>query len=110
MMELIEGIRGKVRQRRYELSRHAVDQSIVRSISVEEMEEALLAESEVIEDYPEDERGPSCLVLGYTAAGRPLHFQVSYPTRPVLKVITVYEPDTALWVRHRRRKSCEESR
>lgn len=104
-MSLIEGIRDSVRRRRYELSKHAVDQSIVRDIAVSEMEEALLIASEVIEDYPDDERGPSCLVLGFTRAGRALHFQVSHPSRPVLKVITLYEPDPDLWIDFRRRRS-----
>ena len=100
----LQVIRDKVRRRRYELSRHAVDQSILRGISVAEVEEALLSRSEVIEDYPDDKRGPTCLILGMTNAGRPLHIQISYPSRPVLKIVTLYEPDSALWIDFRRRK------
>jgi len=102
-MSLIADIRDKVRRRHYELSKHAVDQSIIRDIRVSEMEEAVLR-GEVIEDYPDDERGPSCLVLGFTRSGRALHIQVSYPSRPVLKVITLYEPDPELWTDSRHRK------
>ena len=58
-----------------------------------EVEEAIASRSEVIEDYPNDKYGPSCLVLGYTKAGRPLHVQCSYPSRPLVKIITLYEPD-----------------
>jgi hypothetical protein len=100
----LQAIRDKVRRRRYEFSRHAVDQSILRDISVAEVEEALLSRSEVIEDYPDDKRGPTCLILGMTNAGRPLHMQVSYPSRPVLKIVTLYEPDSALWIDFRQRK------
>jgi len=103
----LQAIRDKVRRRRYEFSRHAVDQSILRDIRVAEVEEALRDRSEVIEDYPDDKRGPTCLILGFTNAGRPLHIQVSYADRPLLKIITLYEPDSNHWIDLRRRKdSC----
>jgi len=103
-MELLDDIRQKVRRRQYEFSKHAVDQSIVRDISVPEFEEAMQNRSEVIEDYPEDKYGPSCLILGFTSAGRPLHMQCSYPSRPLVKVVTLYEPNPEQWVDLRTRK------
>ena len=60
--------------------------------------------SNVIEDYLEDKYGPSCLILGFTSAGRPLHVQCSYPTRPLVKIVTVYEPDPDLWIDLKTRK------
>lgn len=75
-----------------------MDQTIVRDISVAELEQALSNRSEVIEDYPEDKYGPSCLILGFTSVGRPLHVQCSDPARPLIKIITVYEPDAELWI------------
>jgi len=68
------------------------------------MEEAISGGGEIIEDYPEDKYGPSCLILGLTKTGRPLHIQCSYPSRPLIKVITLYEPDPDLWVDFRVRK------
>jgi hypothetical protein len=103
-MGLIDEIRVKVKKRLYEYSKHAVDQSIIRDISLRELEEAIAGRSEVIEDYPEDKYGPSCLILGYTRAGRPLHIQCSYPSRPLIKIITLYEPDPDLWIDFRIRK------
>ena len=97
-MDMLLEIRGKVRRRQYEFSRHAVDQSIIRNIAVAELEEAISGRSEIIEDYPDDKYGPSCLVLGFTKAGRPLHVQCSYPSRLLIKIITVYEPDPDLWM------------
>jgi hypothetical protein len=102
---MIPEIQGKLRARRYELSRHAVDQSIKRGIGVSELEEAVLGTCEIIEDYPDDKYGPSCLILGFTKAIRPLHVLVSYPSRPLLKIITLYEPDPAEWIDHRVRKT-----
>jgi Domain of unknown function (DUF4258) len=103
-MALIDEIRLKFKERHYEFSKHAVDQSIIRDISVAEVEDAIASQSEVIEDYPEDKYGPSCLILGYTKASRPLHIQCSYARRPLIKIITLYEPDAGLWVDFRIRK------
>ena len=102
-MTLIEEIRLKFVRERFEFSKHAVDQTILRSITVQEIREAM-SKGEVIEDYPDDKYGPSCLILGLTKQGRPIHIQCSYPTRSVIKVITVYEPDSEQWIEFRKRK------
>ena len=104
-MELLDDIRVKIAARQYEFSKHAVDQTIVRGINVAELEEAISSRSEVIEDYPDDKYGPSCLILGFTRGGRPLHIQCSYPSRPLIKIVTVYEPDPDLWIDLRIRKT-----
>lgn len=84
---MIEQIRAKIQAGEFEFSKHAVDQSIARQISVQELREAII-NSEIIEDYPNDKYGPSCLVLGRTQAGRSLHLQCSYPSRLLVKIIT----------------------
>jgi len=104
-MAFLDEIQAKILRRQYEFSKHAVDQSIIRDISVTEVEEGIASSAEVIEDYPEDKYGPSCLILGFTKAGRPLHVQCSYPSRPLIKIITVYDPDPNLWVDFRIRKA-----
>lgn len=104
-MALLDDIRDKIASRQYEYSKHAVDQTILRTISVSELEEAISNQSEVIEDYPEDKYGPSCLILGFTRGNRPLHVQCSYPSRPLIKIVTVYEPDPDLWTNLRIRQT-----
>jgi hypothetical protein len=104
-MALLDDIRVKIARRQYEFSKHAVDQTIIRDVSVAELEQAISNRSQVIEDYPDDKYGPSCLVLGFTAAGRALHIQCSYPTRPLVRIITVYEPDPDGWIEFRIRKT-----
>lgn len=94
---MIEEIREKIEAGLYEFSKHAVDQSILRHITVQEIRESVEC-AEIIEDYPNDKYGPSCLILGYTQAQRPLHIQCSYPSRPLIKIITLYEPDPNLWL------------
>jgi hypothetical protein len=103
-MRMIEEIRRKVESGAFEFSRHAVDQTLKRRISLSEIRQAI-ANAEVIEEYPNDKYGPSCLLIGFTAHNRPLHVQCSYPSRPILKIITVYEPNPALWDEFRVRKS-----
>lgn len=104
-MDVLQGIRDKILHRQYEFSKHAVDQSIIRDISVAEVEQAMGDRSEVREDYPDDKYGPSCLILGFTRVGRPLHVQCSYPSRPLLKIVTLYEPDPERWTDSRVRKT-----
>lgn len=102
-MALIQGIREKVATGAFEFSQHATDQSLLRHISVQEIREAI-AVGAVIEDYPDDKYGPSCLILGLTGAARPLHVQCSYSSRSLIKIITLYEPDPALWIDHTHRR------
>jgi hypothetical protein len=102
---MLEDIRVKILSRKFEFSKHAVDQSIIRDIAVVEVEQAISSRCQVIEDYPDDKYGPSCLILGFTDAGRPLHIQCSYPSRPLIKIITLYQPDPDLWIDYRIRKT-----
>jgi uncharacterized protein DUF4258 len=99
----LDAIKAKFRRNEFEFSKHAVDQTLIRRITVQELREAV-ATSEVIEDYPADKYGPCCLLLGFTTAGRPLHVQVSYPSRPLIRVVTIYQPDPERWVDHRYRR------
>lgn len=102
-MALIEDIRNKIERGEFEFTKHAVDRAILRHIRVAEIREAI-AGGESIEDYPEDKYGPSCLILGFTSSERPLHVQIGYLPLRLLRVITVYEPDSAEWLDYRTRK------
>jgi hypothetical protein len=104
MDSMIDDIRQKTAAGQYEYSRHAVDQTIRRRIAVHEVTEAIESQSLIIEDYPDDKYGPSCLVFVVTGAGRPLHIQCSYPDRPLVKIITAYEPDKDLWIDYKIRR------
>ena len=78
---------------------------VLRDISVSEIEQAMSDNAVIIEDYPNDKYGPSCLILGYTNNGRTLHIQCSYPSRQLIKIITLYQPDPELWIEDRVRKT-----
>jgi len=102
-MALLDEICAKIRNGQFEFSQHATDQSIIRHISVQEIYDAI-ADSEIIEDYPNDKYGPSCLLLGFTKTRRPLHIQCSYPSRTLIKIITLYEPQPSRWIDFRIRR------
>lgn len=78
----------------YLMTAHASNRAVERDIASSGIAEAVLA-GEVIEDYPDDKYGLSCLLLGKTVIGRILHVQVSY--LPKVKVITLYEPSADEW-------------
>ncbi len=100
---MIDEIRAKITAGLFEFSKHAVDQSLLRRISVQKLREAIET-GEIIEDYRGDKYGPSCLIFGLTTANRPLHVQCSYPSRPLLKIVTLYQPDASLWIDFKVRK------
>jgi hypothetical protein len=65
-----------------------------RMISTDEIRNAVF-NGEVIEEYPEDARGESCLVLS-TNSGRAVH-AVCAPKAEYLAVITAYLPSPSQW-------------
>jgi hypothetical protein len=76
---------------------HAVSQmnSPERMISIAEVGSVLFT-GRIIEDYPDDVRGPSCLILGRGVEGRPIHV-VCAPKHDYLAVITAYLPSSEQW-------------
>ena len=66
-----------------------------RMISTQEIERIIMT-GEVIEDYPEDLRGHSCLILGFGQSNRPIHI-VCAPKNEYLAIITAYLPDSLQW-------------
>jgi len=66
-----------------------------RQIEIRELE-GVLSTGKIVEDYPDDPRGPSCLILGYTQKGRPLHIVCGIMGVELL-IITAYEPSPEEW-------------
>jgi hypothetical protein len=108
MLTLIEEIRDKIASNLFEFSKHATNQSTIRNIRLHEIQEAV-ASGFVIEDYPDDKYGSSCLISGITQTNRPIHIHCSYPSRSLIKIVTVYEPDSLRWDENftKRRKNDE---
>lgn len=64
-------------------------------ISKDEVRKVIF-EGEIIEDYPEDVRGHSCLMFAFSDKGRPVHVVCS-PKEEYLGIITVYIPTKEKW-------------
>ena len=103
-MKTIEQILRQLADGEFELTRHALRRIVERNISESEIRQAA-KNGYLIEDYPDDKYSPSCLILGFTQAGRPLHIQVSYAETEKVRIITLYEPDPEEWIEFSRRRS-----
>lgn len=66
-----------------------------RMITRQEIEE-IVRSGEIIEDYSDDVRGHSCLLLGYGKENRPIHIVCS-PKNDYLAIITAYLPNSKEW-------------
>ncbi len=97
----IKPIKRKIGVRNYLITVHAAEQMKRRLIEPREIEEAIL-NGEIIEEYPDDKYGPTCLIYGQTSQKRNLHVQCSLP--PMIWIITTYEPDPNEWVNGRIRR------
>ena len=101
---MIDRLRALVRAGRYRLTLHAEDERDADQVTISEIEAALLSpEAVVIEDYPDDPRGHSVLVLGFTEDEEPIHLVCSIQENHAI-LITVYRPDPRRWTNWRERK------
>ncbi|MBP7865805.1 MAG: DUF4258 domain-containing protein [Acidobacteria bacterium] len=102
-MKSIQSIRQDFISGDVEFTRHALRRVVERNISLDQILQAS-SNAEIIEDYPDDKYAPSCLLLGFTADGRPLHLQITRDEETVTRIITIYEPDPAQWFSYRVRR------
>nr|VFK11159.1 MAG: protein of unknown function (DUF4258) [Candidatus Kentron sp. LPFa] len=66
-----------------------------RMITTEEVRETVLS-GEIIEEYPGDRRGESCLIM-YARQDRAIHV-VCAPKNEYLAIITAYSPSQNQWL------------
>jgi len=74
---------------------HILERLFQRNIRLDDVK-IVLMNCEIIEQYPNDYPFPSCLVLGYTKAGRVLHV-VCGSNGVELWLITAYFPNPNEW-------------
>lgn len=88
-------------------SLHALDEMLdeTEMISKDEVRDVIFS-GEIIENYPEDRRGHSCLMFRISRKNRPVHV-VCAPKEEYLAIITTYVPSLEKWeedFRARRKK------
>ena len=97
MSLMIKFIKSQVKSNNYELTLHADDERIDEDLNYVELEEALV-NGEILEDYPTDPRGASCLIVGYTKSKKPIHIVCGKTNLGGLLLITVYIPKMPKWL------------
>ena len=83
-------IHSRIREGQYYFSRHGDQERQNDHLTIEEIEEALLT-WRIFERYEDTGRGESCLVVGFTESGIPLHM-VCWQIEDRIVIITVYIP------------------
>jgi len=92
-----EKVRRAIVRGRVHVSEHAHDEAVEDSLSIVALIRGT-ATGEVIENYPDDARGPSCLVLHRADGGQQVHSVWAFDGgsgRAIL--VTVYRPDPGRW-------------
>lgn len=102
----LEDIIGAIRRQKYDLLPHYWEQFV--SDTTRPSPTAIIAsigdnDPEIIEHYPNDPRGASCLILGINGGGRKIHTVVAYWCRPI-RILTAYAPNDGEWIDYRIRK------
>ncbi len=83
---------------------HALRQMLRAELMITRAEvRQVIAKGSVIEEYHEDVRGHSCLLLGFGEGGRAIHV-VCAPKPDYLAIITAYLPDPTEWTSDYRRR------
>jgi hypothetical protein len=97
----IDEIKKKIKTHRYETSFHAEKERYAEDITIHDLKTAI-GDGEILEDYPDDPRGPSCLVLGHSR-NRPIHIICGFTLIKWLRIVTVYVPRWPKWIDERTR-------
>lgn len=79
---------------------HAIGQMsrVDRMITTKEVR-VVIENGEIVENYPDDSRGHSCLICGQGKNGRPIHIVCS-PKEEFLAIITAYIPNPDEWTQN----------
>ncbi len=86
----IKWIQDRIRKDEYYFSRHGDKERQNDNLTISEVEEALL-NGMILEQYEDNIRGESCLVIGFSDFGKPIHI-VCGEMEEKLSILTVYIP------------------
>lgn len=96
----LDFIKDKVFRGEYDLSMHAHTERQEEQITIKEIEHVLL-KGDIIEKYPNDLRGESCLFAGIVFR-KPLHV-VCGKRGSRLLIVTTYRPKLPVWINYKTR-------
>ncbi len=97
-------IQKKIISGKFKFTVHAIEQCDERGLDIENVITALI-KGEIIEDYPGDTRGHSCLVLGHYE-NKPLHIVCGIHEEELI-IVTVYVPKLPKWIDEKTRRGSD---
>lgn len=100
IQQIIQSINAKA----FRVSDHADEEAYSDSLTFDEIYGAVRG-GEIIEQYPDDQPYPSCLIYGRNESGEPIHSVWAYNVETKAAVlITVYRPDPERWIDWKQRR------
>ena len=96
MNDYVERITLLVKQDRFRLTEHADKERENDGLRISDLRNTFVT-SILIEDYPEDQRGHSSLILGYAHSEKPIHIVCAIDKNDIVVIITVYIPTMPKW-------------
>lgn len=87
MVDLIH-LKKLARDDKIKWSLHAMKRLRERRITIDDFLNAI-AEGEIIEQYPDDYPTPSCLLMGTTVSGKPLHIVVGCDGASIMPLLPI---------------------
>ena len=97
----IEEIKRNIKHDKYEVSLHAEKERYAEDVTINDLETAIF-NGQILEDYPDDPRGPTCLMLGHSQH-RSIHIVCGYTSTKWIRIVTVYIPKLPKWIDERTR-------
>jgi hypothetical protein len=100
----INNIIEAIRHNRIRITDHADEETENDQLTFDEIFFSVFT-GEIIENYPDDNPYPSCLIYGKAFSGDPIHSVWAFNEHSQWAVlITVYRPDSTRWINWRERK------
>jgi hypothetical protein len=96
-MEILEYINKQFKNGNYETTHHAEKEREEEGISLKDIKNAII-KGQIIEEYPNDPRGKSCLINGLSLDDQPIHVVCGYEKGFPIRIITTYRPQKPKWV------------
>jgi len=101
----IKDIIEAIQSNRVRISDHADEEAEADQLTFDEIYFSVF-HGEIIENYPSDKPYPGCLIFGKTFGGNPVHSVWAYNKQNGWTVIiTVYRPDSELWINYKKRRT-----
>ena len=97
----IDEIQNYIARQNFKVTDHAFEEMKADHLTFQDIVSGIIS-GEIVEKYPESYPLLACLINGKTGNGEPIHICILLP--PLVKIITVYRPDSAKWTNDFRKR------